>query len=1654
MLLRLEWFRKPRSKRAVRRPRYQAAIELLEDRALLSATWNNFGGNAQHTDVSQVAAQPLNHLLWSTPLDLAPWGAVHYGDPVFTPGNTVIVPIKVTWSAQDQNEQNFYLAGLNDVTGAVEWTSAVTGSITGATNASPIVITTASTSGLATGESVTLGGVNGNTAANGSFTITVLNSTQFQLNGSTGNGAYTSGGTWAYNPNGASYIAPTYNWLAPLQPVYDSVTDRVYFAGPGGTIDYINHPDSPGSSTPTVYQEAFYGLSNYTANESAYNSSIYINTGLTVDSSGNVYFGFTETGTNPSGINDGGFARITPTGAVTYTLAYSAVGQTNDGNWNPALGQSPALSNDGSTIYFGVTDSGYALNFNNESNSYLVALDSTTMAGQDSVRMLDPATGAGAVLIDESTASPMVAPDNTVYMGVFSSNYNGSRGFLLHYSGDLGTEYTPGAFGWDDTPSIVPTSMVPSYTGSSPYLILSKYNNYANSEVGEPYGGNGVNQIAVLDPYASQLDPNYDANPNLQVMAQVMTMASPSPDVPNASAGDPNAVREWCTNGTVVDPATDSVYVNNEDGYTYQWNLGTGLVTNAVQITSGIGVPYTPTAIAPNGEIYSDNGGTLFALGGYTNYTINTVSSADPAVVGNSITLTTTLASTDNGPTPTGTVTFSYYEGANNPDNYDTTPVTIGTANVVNGVASIPVSGLAAAHYHIYASYSGDSNYSPGQTILVEPVLETATTTITSSSVNPANAGDSVTFTVTVTPDGTTFVPIGTVTFMDGSTVLGTASLNNLENETNPPSTNTATFTTSSLPGGTDAITAVYSGDQNFATGTSVVFDEYIPAVTNPGTQNSAVGDSVSLQVQASGLPTGDSWTYSATGLPSGLSIDPASGLIAGTITGTANTYSASVTAADGTKASASQSFTWNVSTLSETNPGTQNNAVGDSVSLQIQDSGLPSGDSWSYSASGLPSGLSIDPTSGLITGTITGSANTYSASVTASDGQGASANQAFTWNVSVLSVTNPGTQNSAVGDSVSLQTQDSGLPSGDSWSYSATGLPSGLSIDPTSGLITGTVTGSANTYSASVTASDGQGASASQSFTWNVSALSVTNPGTRNSAVGDSVSLQIQDSGLPSGDSWSYSATGLPSGLSIDPTSGLITGTVTGSANTYSAFVTASDGQGASASQTFTWNVSVLSVTNPGTQNSALGASVSLQIQSSGLPSGDSWAFSATGLPSGLSISPTSGLITGTITGTPNSYAASVSASDGQGASASQSFTWNVGATTTAVTSSVDPSVYGQKVTFTATVAPVVTGSGKPTGSVEFLDGTTVLGTVTLNSQDKASYTTTAFALPVSGDSITAVYSGNSNFETSTSAILTQTVNEDPAKATVKSSAATAVVGQTVTFTATVTSTSPGSGTPTGTVTFFDGTTNLGQETLNSSGKATLATSNLPLGSNSITVMYTSDGHYQGTSSAAISQTINPAATRTVVTTSGSPSVFGQSVTFTATVTVRSPGSGMPTGTVEFKDGSTVLGPGTINSSGQATYTTSALSVGSHSITAVFEGDPDFTTSTSGAITQRVTKASAGAAVSPSQSSVASGTPVTFTASVTPTTPGGSTPTGTVTFYSGSTVLGTATLNSSGQATLTKTWKTAGTYQIKVKYNGDAHFGSVTSGMMTETVT
>jgi len=163
--------------------------------------------------------------------------------------------------------------------------------------------------------------------------------------------------------------------------------------------------------------------------------------------------------------------------------------------------------------------------------------------------------------------------------------------------------------------------------------------------------------------------------------------------------------------------------------------------------------------------------------------------------------------------------------------------------------------------------------------------------------------------------------------------------------------------------------------------------------------------------------------------------------------------------------------------------------------------------------------------------------------------------------------------------------------------------------------------------------------------------------------------------------------------------------------------------------------------VTNPGTQNNAVGDNVSLQIQANGLPPGDSWTYSATGLPSGLSINTSTGLITGTITGSTNDYSVTVTAADGTKASASQAFSWDVApavTTTTLVGSPVNP-IYGQTETLTATVS---SDAGTPNdGTVTFFDGTTSLGTFPV-SNGSAQFTSSTLTAGL--QAFTATYSGD----------------------------------------------------------------------------------------------------------------------------------------------------------------------------------------------------------------------------------------------------------------------------------------------------------------------
>jgi hypothetical protein len=281
---------------------------------------------------------------------------------------------------------------------------------------------------------------------------------------------------------------------------------------------------------------------------------------------------------------------------------------------------------------------------------------------------------------------------------------------------------------------------------------------------------------------------------------------------------------------------------------------------------------------------------------------------------------------------------------------------------------------------------------------------------------------------------------------------------------------------------------------------------------------------------------------------------------------------------------------------------------------------------------------------------------------------------------------------------------------------------------------------------------------------------------------------------------------------------------------------------------------------------------------------------------------------------------------------------------------SSRNPSVFGQSVTFTATVVAVAPGAGTPTGTVTFKNGGAALGTGTLSG---GKTTFSSVTLTPGPHSITVTYAGSVDFNTSTSAVLTQTVNRVSTKATVVSSHNPSVFGQSVTFTATVVAGAPGTGTPTGTVTFKNGAAVLGTRTL-SGGKATFSTATLTPGAHSITVAYAGSVNFNTSTSAVLAQTVNKAASSTKLTSSPNPSALGKPVTFTITVTTVAPGTGIPTGSVTLRNGGATIATKLLVS-GKATISTSSLTHGAHSMTAVYSGSVNNLGSASAVLTQTV---------------------------------------------------------------------------------------------------
>lgn len=521
------------------------------------------------------------------------------------------------------------------------------------------------------------------------------------------------------------------------------------------------------------------------------------------------------------------------------------------------------------------------------------------------------------------------------------------------------------------------------------------------------------------------------------------------------------------------------------------------------------------------------------------------------------------------------------------------------------------------------------------------------------------------------------------------------------------------------------------------------VTDVNRPPVVTPVDQHNVEGDAVSYQVAASD-PDGDAMVFNITGLPTGLTFDPSTGFITGSLGyNTAGSYPVTVVVSD-VRAEGSLSvtngFVW---TIANTNRAPEVTAIpdrqdseGDTRSFAVVASD-PDGEVLQFSAVNLPAGISIDPVSGVISGTLTyAAAGDYVVGVTVSDGT-TSRTVSFNWKV--LNVNRPPTLSApdranAENDDVNYPATASD-PDGDSLTFTATGLPPGISINASTGALTGHLDyHSAGVYPVSMTVGDGS-VSVTSPFVWTVTNVNVPptvdNPGNLTDYEGQMITRQFTASDPDEGDTLTFSATGLPVGLTMSP-SGLVTGMLPyTAAGAYTVTLTVSDGA-TSRSVTFTWTIVNVNrppdVLNPGPQTSGENTTVMLPIAAID-PDGDPLTYTAAGLPPGLSINPSSGVIGGYLNySSAGTYTVTVSASDPGGLFDVETFTWIVnnmnrppvaGNDSTSVTQGQsvvinvlanDSDADGDAVTV-ASVTPVLTGQG----SVAITNGgTTVTFTAT----------------------------------------------------------------------------------------------------------------------------------------------------------------------------------------------------------------------------------------------------------------------------------------------------------------------------------------------------
>lgn len=1100
-------------------------------------------------------------------------------------------------------------------------------------------------------------------------------------------------------------------------------------------------------------------------------------------------------------------------------------------------------------------------------------------------------------------------------------------------------------------------------------------------------------------------------------------------------------------------------------------SIGTAILTMAgsVSFTFTGQTPGTHTLTAS----YSGDSNLLASTSANFTQTVNPAAttnslslSSNTITYGQSVTITSTVHPAFSG-SPTGTVTF--LDGS----------TTLATVALASGSTQFTTSSLSVASHSITAKYNGDSNFSAStsnqQTLTVNPA---PTTTTESMDINPATYGQTVTLSATIqlsSGSGAT----GSISFFDGSTSLGTV----------PLSTSSAQLPVSSLAAGPHSITAKYSGDTTFAASTSTALTETV----NPAGTSTSVSSSANPAIVGQGItytatvqpPAGTSATGTINFLDGSLSLGTAAissnsaklvvtTLLAGSHSITA-VYSGSANLSASTSAALSETINTAPTAISFTtspNSSTFGQAVRFVATVQPTTGGTVTGTVTFW-----------DGTTALVTAQVVNNGSQYNQAVLTNGGfQGGSHSITATYSgdanysASTSAVTTV-TVNSA-SSTVSLAASQNPAAFGQTITLTAAVQPS-LSGDLASGSVTffdganalGTVNLSNDTAQLSISnlstgahsltvkynGDNNFAASTSSPLaeTINVSATTITVSGNINpSLYGQSVTLSavVQPSagGSPTGTvtffdgATSLGSTSVSSNIAQLTLSNLSVGSHSVTA-AYSGDGNFSASNSVASTETVKQSYTMTSVSS-NLSPSAFGQSVtftaSIRPPFGGTPTGTVTFFDGSVSIGSGNLSGTSAQLTLTsLSSGSHSISAQYNSDTNFTASSASAITQSVtqATTTASATSSANPSAYGQSVTFTASVNPAFAGT--PTGTLTFFDGSISLGSATLSA---GSAQLTVSTLSAGSHSITALYNGDTNFTSSTSSAIVETVNAASTATTVASSANPSSFDQSITFTAVVQP--PVGTTAIGSVTFLDGSSSLGTATL-SSGSAQLTVSALSVGTHSVTAVYAGNANLSGSTSAAISQVVNGTATTTTVTSSPNPSNFGQSVTLSATIQLAFGGSA--TGTVTFFDGSTSLGTSTV-SGNVAQLALSTLASGAHSLTAKYSGDANFYPSTSAATPQTVNQGSTSTTVASNLNPSAFGQSVTFTASIQSSANG--TPTGTVTFFDGGSPLGSASL-SSGSAQLTLASLSLGSHSITAKYSGDSSFAASISSATAQSV-